>query len=146
MSARYGASRATRTTFVRDVRALGLSARFDPSGVFAPVSGTVNQLERIFKVPIRSVFGNAPNVVVWSLKPGSQLTLPRSLRPLVQDIVPYVHPLRHSHGRADRGSPAAGATNCSGIRDEYGGAAADGNMDRWMREGRSHRRASASLR
>jgi subtilase family serine protease len=88
VSARYGASRATRRAFVRDVRALGLSVRIDSSGVFARVSGTVSQLERIFKVRIRRVFGNAPNVVVWSLKPGSQLTLPRPLRPLVRDIVP----------------------------------------------------------
>ena len=44
VSARYGASRATRTAFVRDVRALGLSVRIDASGVFARVSGTVSQV------------------------------------------------------------------------------------------------------
>jgi subtilase family serine protease len=87
VAARYGAAGATRTAFTRGIAALGLRATIDPSGVFARVTGTVAQLDKAFRVRIRSVFGNFPNVIVWSLRPGARLTLPPSLRPLVQDVV-----------------------------------------------------------
>jgi kumamolisin len=72
---------------VRDVEALGLSARVDASGVFARVSGTVGRLDRVFRVRIRSVFGNFPNVVTYSLRPGARLLLPADMRPLVKEVV-----------------------------------------------------------
>ncbi len=92
VAARYGATRTTRTAFIRAVTALGLRAHIDPSGVFARVTGTLAQLERAFRIHIRSVFGNFPNVIVWSLPARARLTLPRALRPLVQDgVTTYAH-------------------------------------------------------
>lgn len=87
VAARYGASTATRTTFVRVVAKLGLSARIDPSGVFARVTGTVRQFNRAFRVRIRSTFGNFPNVITYSVAANGSLRLPARLRPLVEDVV-----------------------------------------------------------
>ncbi|MGO9961527.1 MAG: hypothetical protein ACLP50_37070 [Solirubrobacteraceae bacterium] len=87
VAARYGANPATRRAFVRDVQTLGLSARIDASGVFARVSGTVSRLDRVFHVRIRSIFGNFPNVVTYSLRPSARLLLPADMRPLVQEVV-----------------------------------------------------------
>ncbi len=92
ISVRYGASSSTRAAFTREISRLGLSARIDPSGVFARVSGTVRQFDRVFKAQITSLAGNAPNEITFSLKPGASLTLPADLRALVQDVVPtYAH-------------------------------------------------------
>jgi kumamolisin len=98
----YGASAATRAAFLRDVDAFGLSARVDPSGVFARVSGTVNQFDRIFHVRIQSVFGNFPNVLTYAPKPGETLRLPADLRPLVQDLV-----TTYAHSATSTGNPTA---------------------------------------
>jgi subtilase family serine protease len=87
VSARYGASAATRAAFMRDIAGLGLSARIDSSGVFARVSGSVAAFERAFKVRIISVFGNDPNVITYSVKGSGRLPLPADLRPLVSDVV-----------------------------------------------------------
>jgi len=92
ISVRYGASSSTRAAFMREISRLGLSVRIDPSGVFARVSGTVRQFDRVFKAQITSLAGNAPNEITFSLKPGASLTLPADLRALVQDVVPtYAH-------------------------------------------------------
>lgn len=92
ISIRYGAGSFTRAAFTREISRLGLSARIDPSGVFARVSGTVRQFDRVFKARITSLVGNDPNAITFSLRPGAALTLPAPLRALVQDVVPtYVH-------------------------------------------------------
>jgi hypothetical protein len=88
VAARYGASSATRAAFLRAVARVGLTARIDPSGVFARVTGTVSALDRVFKVRIRSQFGNDPNVVTYFLNGNGRLNLPGDMRPLVQDVVP----------------------------------------------------------
>jgi kumamolisin len=87
ISARYGASAATRSAFVSAVATLGLRARIDRSGVFARVSGTVRRLERVFHAHITGEFFNFPNVEVYSLPGHGRLRLPATLRPLVKDVV-----------------------------------------------------------
>src|SRR5207248_2159067 len=47
VASRYGASTRTRSLVVRRIRALGLSAAIDRSGVFARASGTVARFERV---------------------------------------------------------------------------------------------------
>lgn len=84
---RYGASRATRSAFARALTRRGLSVRMDRSGVFARVSGTVAQLERVFNVRIQREFSNAPNVYIYSPAGHSRLHLPTEVRRLVQDVV-----------------------------------------------------------
>jgi subtilase family serine protease len=86
-AARYGASRTTRIAFVRAMRGLGLSARVDPSGVFARVRGTVAQLERAFAVRITQQAFDAPPSLVYSVT-GRTPRLPRSLAGLVHEVVP----------------------------------------------------------
>jgi subtilase family serine protease len=106
VAARYGATPATRAAFVRAMRKHGLSARIDPSGVFARVTGPPAQFDRVFKVRITSQAGNAPNVVTWSLKPHTKLTLPADIAPLVQDVVTtYAHSATAS-GRPTRATRA----------------------------------------
>lgn len=102
VAARYGASSTTRTAVVRAATRHGLRAQIDPSGVFARVSGSVAQLDRVFHVHIRRVFGNEPNVVTWSLKGQGRLRLPADMRGLVEDVVPtYAHSATAS-GKLDR--------------------------------------------
>jgi subtilase family serine protease len=92
VAARYGASRATRTAFVRAVTRHGLSARIDPSGVFARVSGTVTRFDDVFKVDIRHQFSNAPNADTYFLLGSGRLHLPADMTSSVQDVVPtYAH-------------------------------------------------------
>jgi subtilase family serine protease len=88
VAGRYGASRRTKSAFVRAVAKRGLSARIDPSGVFARVSGTVSQFDRVFKVRIRRQFGNEPNVNTYFVNGNGRLNLPADMRSLVQDVVP----------------------------------------------------------
>ncbi len=116
VATRYGASRATRVAFVRDVAKLGLAARIDPSGVVARVSGTVSQFDRTFKVQIQSLFGNFPNVITYFLKGNRRLQLPADLRLLVQDVVPtYAHSATPSgHLTAIASAAAAQAPRRSG--------------------------------
>jgi Pro-kumamolisin, activation domain len=80
---RYGASPATRSTFVAAIRRLGLRASIDPSGVFARVLGTTAQLERAFKVKITSL----PDETATLYQANRPLRLPGTVRPLVREIV-----------------------------------------------------------
>jgi subtilase family serine protease len=86
ISRRYGATRATRASFVRDVRRLGLSARIDRSGVFARVTGTVSRLDQVFEVKIKREFVQDPNAFIYSPGDRTTLTLPAPLRPLVREV------------------------------------------------------------
>jgi subtilase family serine protease len=92
VAARYGASAATRRTFLGQVRKLGLSASIDPSRVFGRVTGTIKQLERAFKVRIASQFNNDVISTEYSIAGTRPLTLPKALRSVVQEVVPdYQH-------------------------------------------------------
>ena len=102
VAARYGATRSTRTAFVRALTRRGLSVRIDRSSVFARVSGTVAQLDRVFKVKIQRQFGNFPNVNDYSLKGNGRLNLPADVRALVQDAVPTF-----AHSATATGKPTA---------------------------------------
>jgi kumamolisin len=106
VSDRYGASRATRRAFVADVARLGLRARIDPTGVFARVTGRVGRFERAFHTRIVSIFGNAPNVLTYSVRGNRPLRLPTDMRPLVDDVVAV-----YAHSATPSGKPtgAAGA-------------------------------------
>jgi subtilase family serine protease len=85
VAARYGAGAGVRTRFLRAAGRRGFSARIDPSGVFARVSGTMARFERVFKVPISSGQGSNPPVDTYGAK--GSLRLPSDMRPLVQDVV-----------------------------------------------------------
>jgi kumamolisin len=88
ITARYGASGATKRAFVKQIGRLGLRARIDPSGVFAYVTGTVATFEKAFRVRIKAEFFNSPNVMAYFLSgPTGRLHLAPALRPLVQDVV-----------------------------------------------------------
>jgi subtilase family serine protease len=97
---RYGATPASRSAFVRDVRHLGLSAQIDPSGVFARVTGTVSKLDQVFDVKIKREFIQDPNAFLYSPGDHKTLTLPASLRPLVREVSPlYEHSASAPAGR-----------------------------------------------
>jgi kumamolisin len=108
---RYGASRATKTAFVRAAAERGLSARIDPSGVFARVSGTISQFDRAFKVHIRRVFGNDPNVNTYFPGGDRRLHLPAEMRLLVQDVVPTFAHSASPSGRSNTVARIARARN-----------------------------------
>lgn len=92
VSARYGATPATKRALVSAVKKLKLGVSVDPSGVFARVSGTVAQLDRAFKVHIVTGFEQDPNTFFFILKGSGRLNLPADMRSLVQDVVPsYSH-------------------------------------------------------
>ena len=92
VSARYGATAATKRAFVSAVKKLKLGVSVDRSGVFARVSGTVAQLDRAFKVHIVTGFEQDPNTFFFILKGNGRLNLPADMRSLVQDVVPsYSH-------------------------------------------------------
>jgi subtilase family serine protease len=105
VAARYGASRATRTAFMRAVNEHGLSARIDPSGVFARVSGTVSRFDDVFGVDVRHQFSNAPNADTYFLLGSGRLHLPADMRSLVQDIVPT-----YAHSATPSGAPTQTAS------------------------------------
>ena len=109
VAARYGASPATRTAFLRAVTQRGLSARIDPSGVFARVSGAVEQLDAVFRVRIRSQFDNYPNVITYFLRNAGRLDLPADLRSLVQDVVPTFAQSASASGQPEATARAARA-------------------------------------
>ena len=104
VSDRFGASRATRRAFVADIARLGLRARIDPTGVFARVTGRVGPFERAFHTRIISIFGNAPNVLTYSVRGRKPLRLPADLRPLVDDVVAV-----YAHSASPSGKPTAAA-------------------------------------
>jgi len=87
---------------MRALAGRGLSVRIDRSGVFARVSGTVAQLDRVFKVKIQRQFGNFPNVNTYFLKGNGRLTLPADVRSLVEDVVPTF-----AHSATATGQPTA---------------------------------------
>jgi subtilase family serine protease len=97
---RYGASLATSKAFLRAAARHGLRARIDPSGVFARVSGTVAQFDRVFKVRIHSLFTQDPNRIIYVLKGNGRLHLPADMRRLVEDVVPS-----YSHSASPSGKP-----------------------------------------
>jgi subtilase family serine protease len=105
---RYGAGAATRGAFVRDIARLGLTARIDPSGVFARVTGSVGRFERAFGVRIDSVFSNDPNVVVYFVHDNGSLPMPAQLRPLVDDVV-----ATYAHAATPSGTPTARETSAA---------------------------------
>ena len=85
VAARYGASAAVRSAFIRAVTGYGFSVRIDASGVFARVSGSVARFERVFRVHLTHQRGSTPPVSAYAT--GQALRLPPDLRPLVQDVV-----------------------------------------------------------
>jgi subtilase family serine protease len=85
VAARFGARAIVRSRFLRVVRGFGFSARIDPSGVFARVSGSVARFERVFRVPIRHLAGDEPPVNSYTAS--GPLRLPTDLRPLVRNTV-----------------------------------------------------------
>jgi len=65
---------------VRDIGRLGLTARIDPSGVFARVTGSVGRFEHAFGARVDSTFSNDPNVIVYTVHGNRSLPMPRELR------------------------------------------------------------------
>jgi kumamolisin len=87
VASHYGATPATKAAFVRVSRRLGLSARIDPSGVFARVSGTVGRFEQVFHVRIRREFNNDVLANAYFPAGNQSLRLPKDMRPLVREVV-----------------------------------------------------------
>jgi kumamolisin len=100
---RYGAARATRMALRRAAERHGLSARVDPSGVFARVSATVVRFERVFHVRIRRQFNNDVLANGYFVVGNRALRLPKDLRSLVREVVA-------SYSRSTRSGGAGGAT------------------------------------
>jgi kumamolisin len=88
VAARYGASPAVRSAFVRGVRRRGFSVRIDPTGVFARVTGTVGRFERVFKTRVTHDISSGSGLPVYVFKASRPLRIPADLRPLVDDVVP----------------------------------------------------------
>jgi subtilase family serine protease len=108
IAGRYGASAATRRAFVRDIGRLGLTARIDPSGVFARVTGSVGRFEHAFGARVDSTFSNDPNVIVYTVHGNRSLPMPSELRPLVDDVVAtYAHSATPSGTPTTRAAAAA---------------------------------------
>jgi kumamolisin len=125
VSARYGASGRVRRAFLKSVAAQGLTARIDPSGVFARVRGTAAQLSAVFRVHINTGISNEPNVRFWNVR-GNRLHLPAAMRPLVRDVVPdYTQSLPASAVSAQTlGAAVAHAAMNGGARDHVNVATA----------------------
>jgi hypothetical protein len=104
VSARYGATRAVRRAFVRQIKRLGLTSRIDGSGVFARVSGPVATFDRAFRVRITREFENDPNIYAYAVPGNGRLHLPAALAPLVRDVVPI-----YAHSASSPDAPAASA-------------------------------------
>ena len=100
----YGASPATRRAFRQALRRRGFTVRFDPSGVFARVGGSVRRFERVFDVRIRRAFDNDVLANAWVVIGGGPLQLPRDVAPLVRDVVPAF-----SRSTTLQGNPSGGA-------------------------------------
>lgn len=84
---RYGASKGTVAALKRAGRRHGLTVSIDRSRVFARVRGTVREMERAFRVPIKRVFNNETLSHAWFAAPGRRLRLPRAMRALVREVV-----------------------------------------------------------
>jgi subtilase family serine protease len=110
-AARYGASPTVRARFVRAVRGHGFSARIDPSGVFARVTGPMTHFERVFRVRIVRGVGDG-GVIGYEARGAPKL--PADLRPLVRDVV-FSYLRQGSVGHARR-PPAAHAAASAGPR------------------------------
>jgi subtilase family serine protease len=110
ISARYGATPATRSAFSADIRRLGLRARIDPSGVFARVSGTVAEFDRAFDAHVTSQFVNYPNLENYQLRGHRTLRLPQDLGALVVEVdASYAHSQTTPVARPARAAQAKGA-------------------------------------
>jgi subtilase family serine protease len=134
----YGASPAVRSAFVTAARRHGFSVRIDPSGVFARVTGTVAQFQRVFRVRVSRLMGDGPpDDSASATRP---LRMPSDLRGLVDDVVPVYNkqvgamPSRTAHASASSPGPkrtgtwahgcekakATGAFSYSQVRHAYG--------------------------
>jgi subtilase family serine protease len=115
VAARYGASTAVRGRFLHVIRGYGFSARVDPSGVFARVSGSVARFQRVFHVSIRHFSGDEPPVNAYAAK--RALRLPAALAPLVQDVVTsFARQIRVSAGSAGAARAVVGQAAGRGPR------------------------------
>lgn len=123
---------------LRALAATRVSARIDPSGVFARVTGTVAQFQRVFRVRVRRLTGDEPPDD--SVTATRQLRMPSDLRGLVNDVVPvYNKQIRArssktAHASASRPGPkrtgtwtagcekakATGAFSFAQVRHAYG--------------------------
>jgi subtilase family serine protease len=110
-AARYGASATIRARFLRAIRRHGFSARVDPSGVFARVTGAMTRFERVFGVRIVRGVGDG-GVIGYGTR--AVPTLPADLRPLVRDVV--FSYLRQGSVGHTRQRPAAHAAASAGPR------------------------------
>jgi subtilase family serine protease len=128
VSAFYGASRATRRAFVADIARLGLRARIDPSGVFARVTGRVGRFDHAFHTTIMQVFGNAPNVLTYSVPANKPLRLGAELRPLVKDVVAV-----YAHSATPSGKPTGADRGAGAARMARRAAAKPRNTGTWTR-------------
>ena len=88
VAARYGASPAVRSAFIRGVRRKGFSVRVDPTGVFARVTGTPRRFERVFKTRVKHGISSGSGLPVYVFEATRPLRLASDLRPLVEDVVP----------------------------------------------------------
>jgi len=113
VAARYGASATVRAQFLRATRRRGFTALIDPSGVFARVSGSVAQFQRVFKVRITSGMGSDPPVEAYGAN--GSLRLPADIRPLVQDVVAtFLRQLRATRPSPAVAHPVADAADSPG--------------------------------
>ncbi len=101
VAARYGASRAVRAAFVRDVRRRGFSVRVDRTRVFARVTGTPRRFEQVFKTHVKHGISSGSGLPAYVFNASRPLRLPADLRPLVEDVVPaFQQEFRPSRARA----------------------------------------------
>jgi kumamolisin len=113
---RYGARPRTVRALRAALRPHGLSARVDRSRVFARVSGSARQFERLLGVRIRKSFDNDVFADAWSPAGKRRPRLPASLRPLVRELVLF-------YARSTR-PPAASVAGA-------GGGPQPGNAGTW---------------
>jgi kumamolisin len=88
VSARYGASPTVRSAFLTAVRRYGFAARIDASGVFARVTGTVAQFDRVFRTRVKRSVNSGNGPPDYNASASRPLRLPSDLRGLVNDVVP----------------------------------------------------------
>jgi len=86
---RYGASARTDSGFLRATRRLGLQAKLDDSGVFARLTGGERRFERAFGVRLRKRYDKTTDSVSYSPTGETRFRLPKSMKPLVREVVPY---------------------------------------------------------
>jgi kumamolisin len=97
---RYGASLRTVRVLRSALRTRGLSTRVDRSRVFARVTGTPRQFERLLGLRISKSFDNDVNADGWSPAGKGRPRLPADVRPLVREVVAF-------YARSTKPQPAA---------------------------------------